>query len=1584
MADTKILTFTMRAAGGQLEVDISNTSGAALTGNKLLIDIMLPIGLVSEAIATAVRKPETKTSLAGIVPIATGWSVWTQHAASRDIAQIRIANYLKQDNPSAEVSPAALGADATLTPRIPLRALVDNTSVDIEYKFEQAVRGGAKDGGRVTVAIAASAEGTKPTPAWAPDVTLSSDQQNPLAIPFKTVVKMSWSVRNAVSADLIGPLPGGHSSLRLGDAEKYPLPDGSIEVGVFGPVTYLLNAQVRNPANPSGPMMNVIRSITFDAIRADQYGSFNLTPDRALPHAKIDIDWAVLGVRRAEVRVGGNKRSWTLASVLTEQGLSGFRQGAGTLGFRAWDREEGGKVTANRVSMAVYGENGRLGNAIEHSVDVIAWEKVEPRPAFTSRPISLASVRKTLMLLTDSGLWIAESGVDDLWQRTRPIFREVLPDPLGNPRRRLALTAFGTGFVVLVRTPTDALQFLRLDANGAPWKDARTNQPVLPVDLPRDLMPGAFRNGPGDIQLISAGPRVYVIFRRLEGTTVPHAVSVRFEPTAQAVRETALEQLGGVELAYFAGALYALDRSTGAMRRFDSVSDGPLKIGRIAREAVQNPANGKSTVQDGVVVPVGDVLVVLTPAGIPRFDDTPGVSRLSAERAEASVADEAESDQDVVYNPQKNRWATCGHGLDIPPGAVAAFREDETSPRLWVLFPNQEMYTLPVGSPDLFARDYRDGWPLAKLETARPVITAFHGEVLEATNEILVHWRVEDFSRGEIRIGANRVVPVTAAASSVRIPFERNDTNSTLTITFAAFDADDVERATVDLKSGWRPRPEDVPSLRGSTRVVMNQAYRPDAGGARRPLAYAVGPHDAAPTPILASDASYQFLEGSYGFKNLPDAVRIDDISLSDDGDFLYVLAHLIEHEDASFGPWASEVGQFFFSNIYALNTATDHAVISKVGYYGIKSGCRFVAGTGERMAFVGGVGYETDMIMTISARSAPNMFDYGEQPYSNQKIRIARLPPNSLGGGFLLLSEVGKYRRTRFLPARPRALPQDLPEGFAAPVRHIREMKATRDRVVFVSMNGSGNDGGIAVLDPARSYAISAQICGAFTEGNYWIDVTADGLTLFVANENGTIAIVDGRSHHVRQVVHLPAPLRGIVASPDIGSPAKGKVLVSRQGASGPEWYLLDHVLTGGVGGIAAPVPPPAGIRQFRAEVQDSAMLMFHCETINAEACQCWIEPGHIWAAAPVSVPWNHRPVSRYTMTISGPDGQILDTASLRAQPAAAGRVIQGIDDVHDLAISPDSSWAFVLASNKAGGEFIHVLRLDNGTIQRSVPLKAGLFRRIIVATNGHTIYVSSQYGVVEEHEAFLDVNPRTMEFPSPSRFGGVAGLAMQAADSADPWVYIYLYNEIFRVNAYTKNRVDLLTRLDAQIMDVAVFQNGDLAVSLGEPGVVLLDGGGQYSVKARTPTSRKGREGEYKVSRAVGAGHGKVFAMVGDRYDEIGVFDAQDNLRECAARIAVPDYFNRGRQKGTMTVHPDGATVYVSSSETIAVLDAVSARVRETIPMAPGVNCLAITGDGQWMLVGRVTQSDTGRTIAGGLSIHAMTFAGGRDKAG
>jgi hypothetical protein len=117
---------------------------------------------------------------------------------------------------------------------------------------------------------------------------------------------------------------------------------------------------------------------------------------------------------------------------------------------------------------------------------------------------------------------------------------------------------------------------------------------------------------------------------------------------------------------------------------------------------------------EGVFVPLGKTLAVLSPSSVPSVKS---LERFGLHNVLGYVADSSanqDTPQDLVYNPQKNYWARCGHDIDVKPGAVSAYRPTG-SRRLWLIQPNGETHTLAVGSESLFAHDYVSSVPTAAL-----------------------------------------------------------------------------------------------------------------------------------------------------------------------------------------------------------------------------------------------------------------------------------------------------------------------------------------------------------------------------------------------------------------------------------------------------------------------------------------------------------------------------------------------------------------------------------------------------------------------------------------------------------------------------------------------------------------------------------------------------------------------------------------------------------------------------------------------------------------------------------------------------
>ena len=145
-----------------------------------------------------------------------------------------------------------------------------------------------------------------------------------------------------------------------------------------------------------------------------------------------------------------------------------------------------------------------------------------------------------------------------------------------------------------------------------------------------------------------------------------------------------LEGLLGYRLLTFDDALFALDRDSGQMLRFE-LKDGKLEPYQAASAVDEQRA---SMVKQGLLVPVGRVLAVLTPTSVPSLTSLAGfgLKNVLPSKNLAPLQDASRIPQDLVYSPLNDRWSRCGHGVDITAGVVA-FRGGQ-SPRLWVIDPS--------------------------------------------------------------------------------------------------------------------------------------------------------------------------------------------------------------------------------------------------------------------------------------------------------------------------------------------------------------------------------------------------------------------------------------------------------------------------------------------------------------------------------------------------------------------------------------------------------------------------------------------------------------------------------------------------------------------------------------------------------------------------------------------------------------------------------------------------------------------------------------------------------------------------------
>jgi hypothetical protein len=717
MSDPTQLEFTANPiTSGNLEIRVKN-SGVSLD-KRLLIEINIPVDLVNKRISDAAgqareNEESNLVSLAGVVTVAPGWSVWAFNEQTASIATLRLFN-LNIDLVTGELgTPVKFEAANSFTIRIPVTEQAGGVLLDIPYGYQYGEEGARVDG-KLKV------EPHDPI-TWNPNVNLITNQQSPTMIPAGEDVEIRWEIENGVSATLRGPLPGGNSELTLTTDRKSPywIEKGNLKFIAVGPAIYTLDAEVRGPENK--PNVRVIKTLAFDIYSSDKYSHLSVYPTTVLPNGLFDISWAVWGVEKATLKVG---KDYHDDLDLTEQNLSRHYQGTGIQQFGA-PNEPGTEISIRLIIM-----NDPKHKTSKHdSISVAEW--VDPKPKFTGqpltgRPLGLAVATPKMALLTSEGLWTATVGERDSTKPTDLNFSKVNTDA---PKAWLALAAFDKNFVVLRRTAADGLQVANYLSDGKPDGAA--------VDLPEEVQE-MVRHAGTVYDLVAFGQRVYVVVETpAPGGFLRRAFSVTFKPL-NLRSEAMLATLANYRLVIFDGALYALNRASGEMFRFGLARDGGLEPPRKAASAVKGK---QSIIWQGLIVPVGSVLAVLSPTSF--FDELEmfAVGSVMFLQNPYQGKNPKKITQDLIYNPQRDEWAPCGNGLRVQNGAVAAFRAG-SSKRLWLMQPDGKMHTLAGANEDLFASDYVEESPSIKKFPSKPLPLYLDAKkkfsILNDTNKIYV------------------------------------------------------------------------------------------------------------------------------------------------------------------------------------------------------------------------------------------------------------------------------------------------------------------------------------------------------------------------------------------------------------------------------------------------------------------------------------------------------------------------------------------------------------------------------------------------------------------------------------------------------------------------------------------------------------------------------------------------------------------------------------------------------------------------------------------------------------------------------
>lgn len=678
-----LVTFTPE----RLEVKVKN-AGAKALDRSLSIEFYPPKSLVSREVNAASLAAATSVTPIGVATLENvvtrpdGWSVWAKREASDSSVIILLLNDMDREGNDV-APPAVLAPGAEFVVRIPLNPKAERADVNLLYSYQHGIN--PETDARVDGQLALKGE----TTISPPNVTLTTNQPNPTAIPPATLVKVFWHIEDGVSATLRGPLPEGNAEFTLSPKPDavFKISDGFVEVRVVSAMTFMLQAQVKREGQPK---VEVVRMLTLDT--SNKKHLYVLPrPSRVLPHGLIEIDWAAWGVEQVQLAVGSHT---TRTIRLTQQTLGRFYEGSGIMRVSATRSVNNFKTTGEAITIDAPGEDTKT-----KTVQVISWVKAN-RLGVAGDIYGLAVVPPKIALLTFEGLYVADVGSSDPAPENLAFELKTPTAPI----QWAALTAVEKRFVCLRRRDPNP------DFELAPFTTDGNPDTTPPATLPREIV--NLNLSPHAVfDLVGFGKRAYFVVEAppLSGPgIIRRAFSVGFDGNKTDLRpEPLLEPHVGSRLVSFARGLFAVNRTTGQMLRFDHTKEGTLDQPKRAASAVKKLEGGReqSMIADGLLVPVGNVLVVLSPTSVPSLDSLQPYGLHNTLNYTSSASGAHDVPQDLVYNPQKDYWARCGHDLDVEPGAVVAFRGGD-SPRLWVMQPDGTTYTLAVGSESLFAHDY--------------------------------------------------------------------------------------------------------------------------------------------------------------------------------------------------------------------------------------------------------------------------------------------------------------------------------------------------------------------------------------------------------------------------------------------------------------------------------------------------------------------------------------------------------------------------------------------------------------------------------------------------------------------------------------------------------------------------------------------------------------------------------------------------------------------------------------------------------------------------------------------------------------
>ena len=726
------LTISGKLTDSDLVITVQATADAGGDNSDVKIVLSLPAAILDPALKTAVEGGTdvdlNESPIVGLEPKA-GWNVRGK-AISDDVIEVSIKN---------DTSPpkGSLKSGESRTLKVRLAAGPPPAEIDVNYRF--MFKSPNADIDKFQDILRPRYERI----TFVPVVVLRTPQTSPTAIEPRAEVTVKWEVENGVSAVLKGPLPGGYNLRTLDeDTPNSGKFTGEFTVLAVGSMTFLLEAEVKNPNDASSPNFRIVRMLALDVLDPGQYACLDAFPKYALRNSLVHINYAVWGVKTATLGFGDISST----DLELTQHHEGYYHAFGKWLVRVPADFMGDHIVA---SMQIqFDSTKRSVSPDDYNVNIRSWEKGDVRlDQDKGIPVGLAYSNGYLVLVTKkdgrSKLWLDKVGAKDSPNLSnKPEFKTEVQLPYGGDGEWLALTPLAGGLAALRLRTDGEVELLRFTIDAGKIKPQADGQLTLPAQF---RIADNEKSEPRRHDLAAVGNRVYIIFEKPDPKPQDSRKRQRsrrlccsrdFARTANEWQQSpSFDPFEGYRPFATGSGLYALHAESLDLVRFDAEGEG--QGWRLVAKATSHPVKAVSTDHvvetvstDCLPVGVGEVIVLIG-AAVPATDAESARVERPATRALIPPVD-------LVYDPQQDRWDDCGRDPKLAHPRFAAFRPG-ASPRMWVVGNETQSaggaqperwyaYTLSDPTEALFIPEYYSRWGKEK-----KVLPPYFDKTLEAT-----------------------------------------------------------------------------------------------------------------------------------------------------------------------------------------------------------------------------------------------------------------------------------------------------------------------------------------------------------------------------------------------------------------------------------------------------------------------------------------------------------------------------------------------------------------------------------------------------------------------------------------------------------------------------------------------------------------------------------------------------------------------------------------------------------------------------------------------------------------------------------